>query len=458
MMRLALPIALVLAGCSPVQSPSALVPKGKIAQSQPLPPMKMFGAAQPDAPVRSNRDMARDYLDLAFTLESGRSVKFFTRVEGPIRIRLAGTPSKTMMADLNALILRLRSEARLDIALTDADTAQITINAVSRKRISRYLASAACFVLPGVATVSEFNSNPGKTRLDWAQLEQRDRMGVFVPNDASPQEARDCLHEEIAQALGPVNDLYRLGDSVFNDDNTHAILTGFDMLMLRVHYDPALRTGMSRDEAARVVPGILARLNPRGERIASNPLPATPRSWIEAVQTTLSPDKSATSRRLNAAKALTIARSEGWRDQRLAFSLYLVARMSSEDDPARAEAMFRAPHDLLAGQPGMQTFRMFTGMQLAYYALQRSAPDRALSVIDEFEPQAHKAQNAALLSSFMMLRAEAYDQMGRRSEASAVRLDSLGWARYGFGPDWAVRARLDTMSSLGPKQNTKVGS
>jgi len=34
----------------------------------------------------------------------------------------------------------------------------------------------------------------------------------------SPQEVRDCLHEELAQALGPLNDLYRLPDSVFNDD------------------------------------------------------------------------------------------------------------------------------------------------------------------------------------------------------------------------------------------------
>ncbi len=46
---------------------------------------------------------------------------------------------------------------------------------------------------------------------------------------------RDCLHEELAQALGPLNDLYRLSNSVFNDDNFHSVLTGFDMEMLRLH-------------------------------------------------------------------------------------------------------------------------------------------------------------------------------------------------------------------------------
>ena len=50
-------------------------------------------------------------------------------------------------------------------------------------------------------------------------------MAVFLPGDVSPQEIRDCLHEELAQALGPVNDLYRLTDSVFNDDNFNTVLT-----------------------------------------------------------------------------------------------------------------------------------------------------------------------------------------------------------------------------------------
>ncbi len=70
-------------------------------------------------------------------------------------------------------------------------------------------------------------------------------MAIFLPGDVSPQETRDCLHEEMAQALGPLNDLYRLGDSVFNDDNFHTVLTGFDMLVLRTYYAPDLRSGMT---------------------------------------------------------------------------------------------------------------------------------------------------------------------------------------------------------------------
>jgi hypothetical protein len=59
-------------------------------------------------------------------------------------------------------------------------------------------------------------------------------------------------------------------------------------------------------------------------------------------------------------------------------------------------------------------------------------------------------ENAALLSTLLLLRAEALELENRSSEAQAVRLDSLGWARYGFGSDWAVRAKLREIAALNP--------
>ena len=59
-------------------------------------------------------------------------------------------------------------------------------------------------------------------------------------------------------------------------------------------------------------------------------------------------------------------------------------------------------------------------------------------------------ENAALLATLLMLRAEALDYLGRTAEAASVRVDSLGWARYGFGADWAVRAKLREVAALNP--------
>ena len=63
---------------------------------------------------------------------------------------------------------------------------------------------------------------------------------------------------------------------------------------------------------------------------------------------------------------------------------------------------------------------------------------------------ARRRENAALLSTLLLLRAEALELENRAAEAQAVRLDSLGWARYGFGSDWAVRAKMREIASLNP--------
>ncbi len=68
---------------------------------------------------------------------------------------------------------------------------------------------------------------------------------------------------------------------------------------------------------------------------------------------------------------------------------------------------------------------------------------------------AERYENAALLATLMLLRAEALDLTGRVAEARAVRLDSLGWARYGFGSDWAVRAKLREIAALNPLKGSK---
>jgi len=69
-------------------------------------------------------------------------------------------------------------------------------------------------------------------------------------------------------------------------------------------------------------------------------------------------------------------------------------------------------------------------------------------------PIAAAHENAALLATLMMFKAEALEMLGRAGEASSVRMDSLGWARYGFGAERNVRARLREIASLNPLKGT----
>ncbi|WP_163849462.1 DUF2927 domain-containing protein [Pseudooceanicola aestuarii] len=442
----------LLAACAPgPQGGSIATRAARPAAVSDLPPMKVFAQARPAPVTRSNSALARDFLDLSFALESGRALETFTRFEGPIRIAVTGRATQGMLRDLDLLITRIAEEAGIDIARTDDRArANIVIEGVTSGDIRRELPQAACFVVPNITRLSEFRRAGRSAASDWAQLTVRDRLAIFVPNDVSPQEMRDCLHEELAQAIGPLNDLYRLDDSVFNDDNMHAVLTGFDMLMLRVTYAPELRTGMSRAEVAARLPAILARINPRGSAGIDRRLTATPRPWIDAIQQALGPGAETRARGQAAARAVQIARNQGWRDHRMAFSLYIYARLTQARDPLRAYDHLISARRIYAADPRTTIHEAYVTAQLAAHEIARGAGARALALLDPMIPRAEAHENASLLSSLMMLRAEALDLTGRDTEARAVRLDSIGWARYGFGPDWAVRAKLREVAALNP--------
>lgn len=446
--RLILPLIMALNACVPVTE-GGIASRAVIADST-LPPMKTFGRAQISRPAVANADLVHDFIELSFQMESGRELPVLTRFEGPITLRLTGTPPPTLTADLGALLGRLRDEAGIEITTVADAKANITIQAVSRAEIRRVLPQAACFVAPNVGSLSEFRKARRSPRTNWTLLETRTRLAIFVPKDVSPQEARDCLHEELAQALGPLNDLYRLPNSVFNDDNVHTVLTNFDMLILRATYDPALRSGMTRAQVERRLPAIFARLNPAGQT-GPRPRPtATPQEWSTAIQTALGPGASASARRTAAAEAVSMATRLGWQDHRRAFAHYAMGRVLQGSDPVAAERQYITADRFYAKSPGTRLHRAYVASQLAAYEIIKGDGRRALRLIDPHVDMARTSQNAALLATLQLLRAEALTLEGRVEEARGVRLDSLGWARYGFGPDWAVRAKQREISALNP--------
>ncbi len=453
---LLLSTALFISACEP-DSLSDVPGRLDTVVPNALPPMSMFGTPNPTAPARSNAAMARDFLDLRFQMESGRLIPVLSRFEGPVTVAVAPGAPATLSRDLDRLIARLRSEAGIDISRVPygSTAASITVETLPRARMQRAVPQAACFVVPRVSSWDGFRAARSNARtLDWTTLTTREHAAVFIPNDVSPQEVRDCLHEEIGQALGPLNDLYRLPDSVFNDDNFHAVLTGFDMLILRAYYDGSLQSGMSREEVAARLPAILSRLNPGGNgAVAIAPRPID-RDWIDAIEEALGSRQPVPLRIAAAQRAVAIATNQGWQDTRLGFSYFALGRLAlSRDANASVSAFIAAGNNFRRIDPGsIQSAHV--NMQLAAFALSAGDGDRALSLVNEALPAATRAENASLLATLLMIKAEALEIQGRMSEAASVRLDSLGWARYGFGRDQDVRARLTEVAALSPQNRS----
>ncbi len=415
--------------------------------------MKQFGSTSVNRPTRSNRSIANDILDLTFMLESGRPLPVLTRFEGPITVRVTGRAPSYLERDLDRLINRMRREAGIEISRVPASSeAAITIQVLPQEELQRAVPQAACFVVPRLTSWNEFRRNRRSPLLDWTTLEERERMAIFLPGDVSPQEIRDCLHEELAQAIGPLNDLYRLSDSVFNDDNFHTVLTGFDMLVLEALYDPSLRSGMSREEVAARLPAILNRLNPAGRNSRDSAGDITPRPWIDAIETALGPRTSPNRRRLAAREAVEIAQAQGWNDTRAGFSLYALGRLSIVAEPELAMAAFLQSGSVYRQDTATDLHAAHVAMQLAAFALSAGQSQIAIDIVDRNTPPVAQAENAALLSTLLMVKAEALAFDGREAAAEEVRMEALGWARYGFGSDTEVRARLGEIATLPPQR------
>ena len=219
------------------------------------------------------------------------------------------------------------------------------------------------------------------------------------------------------------------------------------MLMLRATYARELASGMGEAEVARRLPAVLERLHRRGGPARPVLARDADRAFADAIDTALTEERGEALRRRAAARAAAVVAGEG--GAREGFALYVLGRLSLGPDPAAAARAFDGAAAIYAADPRTRPHEGHVAVQRAALALRRGAPEEALALARGGEEAARRGQNAALLATLGFIEAEALGALGRPGEARDARMDSLGWARYGFGPDEAVRARLAEVASLG---------
>ncbi|MBM2574700.1 DUF2927 domain-containing protein [Jannaschia sp. Os4] len=421
--------AMVLASCAPIPGPvvSRAAPS---AEARPAKMMRFTGPPAP-TPAPSNTAFVTDFIDLHFRLESGRAVPRLTRFEGAVPVAVEGRGPATLQADLDDLIARLRAEAGIDIRRArPGEAARMTVSLQPRARLQRRVPGAACFVVPGVSGWRDYVARAGGPGTDWTRIPTRTTASIFLPSDTGPQEARDCLHEEMAQALGPLNDLFRLPHSVFNDDDAHGVLTAWDMLVLRATYDPALRSGMTRAETAAALPAILARLNPGGRGAPAARSGAEPAEWLAAMRRGTAAGGDGAARLRAATRAVSLARGDAVGRHRLATSLMALGRARVGYDADAARAAFLEAETVYRDLHGDGIHAAHAALQVAAFDLSAGAPGAALARIDRALPAARGAQDAKLLATLLLLRSEAAARAGRPGRGA--RDEGLAWGRYAW--------------------------
>lgn len=416
--------------------------------------MKQF----PDRPIklgvaRSNVDIFNEFLDLTFSLESGQDIQRMTRFEGPVTVALTGQHAPIVARDLDRLMARIRNEAGIQISrVSGAAEANIVVEGISKRQLRRAAPNAACIVVPRVSSWQQFRRARFSRLGDWSSLRERERVAIFMPTDISPQDARDCLHEELAQALGPLNDLYRLPDSVYNDDNFNIVLSAYDMLILRITYAPELRSGMAKHEVAAVLPKVLSRVNPAGASVPARGLPRTSQAWTKAIETALGVSTNPQDRRAAATRAVTLAQREGYDDHRLGFAYYARGRVSAASDPENAAKDYARAYAIFVNEFGpLAIHTAQTGLQMASLAMSSAQFKQALEFIEPSVIAARRAENGRLLFSLLAMKAEIFKIGGRIEESRALQREAVAWGRYGIRSAAEIQDRLSLISRLAPK-------
>lgn len=205
------------------------------------------------------------------TVASNGGATTLRRWQGPVRVGLrfgASVPAAMQATDrarVGSYLARLAQVTGHPIRLDDSNPNYFLYIVNEDER--RFLGPELLAAMPGLgaADVAGITQMPQSTYC--AVLAQsRGQGGVYtrafaVVRAEHPDLLRlSCIHEEIAQGLGLPNDSPRARPSIFNDDEEFALLTRMDEDMLRILYNPALRPGMTEDEARPIILDLAARL------------------------------------------------------------------------------------------------------------------------------------------------------------------------------------------------------
>ena len=234
----------------------------------------------PDTPY-GQRDVVRNFVQIAafseltldgdaFTADgSANPIRHWTK---PVRVMLdfGETANAALQADIRDTVERyIKRLSRLTgraIFLVE-EGPDFTVAVLNVDELGRYEANIQRqFPDVSAALANQMVDLPRAENCvvyTFAQQEQPNRIhsAVALIRAEHPKLLRDkCLHEEIAQGLGLINDSPAARPSIFNDDDEFALLTSHDELLLRMLYDPRMPLGAGPEEARSAAQTIASEL------------------------------------------------------------------------------------------------------------------------------------------------------------------------------------------------------
>lgn len=383
----------------------------------------------------SNESLADLFVRLTHDLEWGGRRPHLIRYEVPINVGLTGPSSGQYQGFLDRYLAEVRAYTDIPIA-RGSSPHNLLIRFVPGDDFRTKVPRHVCVVAPDALSWETFRKDPDRYGTQAFERQRKlSAMTVFIPDNAAPWLIRSCLVEEIAQALGPVNDLYGLGPTIFNDDGAHTWPTRLDFLMLKVLYSPGMKTGFSRRTTRREVRAILDTLNPGGH--TARPLPSLRQRemkvWAEQLREASQSGESAAARQRAANRALAMAVRRAPGSAYHCHSLIVLARASGNDPSAEVGVLERAER-ICARAHGPEDIRLARlKLERARATFRTGRASAALSLSENLETTLAGHGQDDRLVAFYALQEAALRAIQQGTRSFRARRQAGAWGAYALG-------------------------
>jgi hypothetical protein len=210
-----------------------------------------------------------EYVDVNGRFVRSETPAVLRRWDRPVRVGVMTGPSTSATeaardrANVAAFTWRLGRLTGLDMSVSEgADVNFLVLFMNSSERTAFADQVAARYPEFAPAVVSALRDTPLDTFCtayafgDPGNRAVYSAVMVLIRAEHPPLTRLSCVHEEMAQAMGLPNDSPDARPSLFNDSLEFALLTEHDEILLRMLYDPRLKTGMTAAEVRPLLPAI----------------------------------------------------------------------------------------------------------------------------------------------------------------------------------------------------------